>query len=125
MSVGNRNYGTRSSIKRDMRHGGQCRYTSVCVTNEYNTSQTCVFCFSKTNHPYRIIRKNGNSVIQTINGTSSECVSVLNAHSHKKRDTVSALAIGLTCVANLLFYTTFPSFHPNISQSNTDFQNID
>ncbi|KAG2205942.1 hypothetical protein INT47_005260, partial [Mucor saturninus] len=99
------------------------RYTSVCVTNEHNTSQSYVFCFSKTSHvPHSPI--NGNYVIQTIDGTSMcynlERISVHHGHSHKGRDTVSILVIGLTGLANLILETTFSPSHPNISHSNTD-----
>ncbi|CEJ02966.1 hypothetical protein RMCBS344292_16958 [Rhizopus microsporus] len=48
-----------SSIKGYQRYGGYWKpikhslYTSVCITSEYNTSQTCIFCFKKLLHPKR------------------------------------------------------------------------
>ncbi|KAI7893824.1 uncharacterized protein EV154DRAFT_460263 [Mucor mucedo] len=131
MFVGDRGHGFNSTIKGYLRYGGHwkpkihSRYTSVCITNEHNTSQTCLFRFSKTSHPNRIVEENGKTIVKPVNGTSMcynpECISVRNGHSHKGRDSLSSLAIGLTGLANLLFKTTFPAFNPNISQFNTDF----
>lgn len=50
MFVGDRGYGIGSVIKGHSRQGGVWKpqkhslYTSVCITNEHNTSQTCLFC---------------------------------------------------------------------------------
>lgn len=134
MFIGDRGYGFGSPIKGHLRCGGHwkpivhSRYTSICITNEHNTSQTCLFCFSKTSHPFRKTTLNGKTIIKSVNGTSmcynQDCISVRNGHSHKGRDALSALAIGLTGLASLLLGTPFPAFDPNISQFNTDFPNL-
>ena len=40
-------------------------YTSVCVTNEYNASQTCTYCFQKLFHPVQTVYKNDTKQLQT------------------------------------------------------------
>lgn len=45
-----------SRIKGHLRYGDKWKhkihgqYTNVCITNENDTSQTCVFCFQKLSH---------------------------------------------------------------------------
>ncbi|KAI9248110.1 hypothetical protein EDC94DRAFT_352320 [Helicostylum pulchrum] len=57
MIIGDRGAGVGSRIKVHLRYGGKWKqdihgkYTSVCITNENNTSQTCVYCYNKLNHP--------------------------------------------------------------------------
>ncbi|KAI8641782.1 hypothetical protein BD408DRAFT_467729, partial [Parasitella parasitica] len=89
MFVGDRGHGFGSRIKRHGRFGGFWKqqqhggYTPTLITNEHNTSQTCIFCFHKLSH-------------------STMC-----------RDQVSAFAIGLAGLGCLLFEITFPCFDPN------------
>ncbi len=57
MFIGNRGYGYGSRIKGHRRFGSfwkqkiHSKYTTVLLTNESKTSQTCVFCFSTIVHP--------------------------------------------------------------------------
>jgi hypothetical protein len=113
MFIGDRGHGVRSIIKGHQRFGGHWkekihgRYTSSLITNEHNSSQTCLFCFKKLAHP-QVAR---DKVIKINNG-SFIC---LNNKCHNKyvvmsRDKLSALAIGLAGVAQLLFGVTFPCF---------------
>ncbi|KAI9262468.1 hypothetical protein EDC94DRAFT_94556 [Helicostylum pulchrum] len=57
--VGGRGYGIGSRLKGHSRQGGIWKpkkhglYTSVCITNEHNASQTYPFCFGKLFHPAR------------------------------------------------------------------------
>ncbi|KAI8380047.1 hypothetical protein BD560DRAFT_388271 [Blakeslea trispora] len=83
MFVGDRGYGIGSSIRGHVRLDGSWKpkkhslYTSVCITNEHNTSQ-----------------KDGRESLKTINGTSicsnKACVLNLAKPSHKLRDSLSA-----------------------------------
>lgn len=134
MMIGDRGFGYGSRIKGFRRYGGKWKpqlhgkNTTVCITNEHKTSQTCVYCFSPIVHPMqrqfsggKEIRKECRGAFQCIN---SKCISVINKKSIQTRDKVSALAIGLSGMSHLLFGETFPVFTPKcISQFNTDFNN--
>ncbi|CEG79069.1 hypothetical protein RMATCC62417_13582 [Rhizopus microsporus] len=130
MFVGDRGLSVGSRIKGFMRYGGHWKskkhslYTTVCITNEHNTSQTCIYCFNKLSHPVRTVHRNGASRLRTVNGAfvceNPSCVSVQAKKAVKRRDTMSAMAIGLSGLATLLFGENFPQFDPIVSQSNTD-----
>ena len=66
MFIGDRGFGYGSKIKGHRRYGGywkqkiHSKYTTVLVTNENKTSQTCVFCFSSVFHPKQQINYKGN-----------------------------------------------------------------
>ncbi|KAI8376814.1 hypothetical protein BD560DRAFT_453707 [Blakeslea trispora] len=110
MFVGDRGYGIGSSIRGHVRLGGSWKpnkhslYTSVCITNKHNTSQVCVFCFEKIKS------------LKTINGTSicsnKACVLNLVKKSHKPRDSLSALAIGISGASRLIGKGTLDVFNP-------------
>ncbi|CEG77272.1 hypothetical protein RMATCC62417_12056 [Rhizopus microsporus] len=120
-----------SSIKGYQRYGGYWKpikyslYTSVCITSEYNTSQTCIFCFKKLLHPKRsTTNKNGRINLKNVNSAfvyvNPSCPSVKADQNTHARDTLSAVAVGLSGMATLLLGTTFPQFNRNISSSQTD-----
>ncbi|KAI8643815.1 hypothetical protein BD408DRAFT_384896 [Parasitella parasitica] len=116
MFVGDRGHGFGSRIKGHRQFGGfwkqqrHSRYTPTLITNEHNTSQTCVFCFHKLSHPVAAL----NGKIQRTAGSflflNPECP---NAFKTMCRDQVPALAIGLADFGCLLFGVTFPCFDPN------------
>ncbi|ORE01496.1 hypothetical protein BCV72DRAFT_236312 [Rhizopus microsporus var. microsporus] len=62
MFVGDRGLCIGSKIKGFLKYGGNWKsnkdslYTTVCITNEHNTSQTCLFCFKKLLNPYRLVQ---------------------------------------------------------------------
>lgn len=57
MLIGGRGHGYGSSIKGCKEYDGywkrnlHAKYATVCVTNENNTSQICLYCFHKLYHP--------------------------------------------------------------------------
>ena len=126
MFVGDRGYCVGSTIKGHLKYGGQWKsrknslYTSVCITSEHNTSQTCPFCFKKLQRPLWIT---GNTKLKVVNGTfqyvNPDCPSVLAGKSIHARDSLRAMAIGLSGLATLLFGATFPQFDPKRSPSKT------
>ncbi|KAI9486373.1 MAG: hypothetical protein EXX96DRAFT_496206 [Benjaminiella poitrasii] len=135
MFVGGRGLDVDSRIQGHLRYGGNWKaqkhslYTSVCVTNEHNSSKTCPFCFHKISHPIKILNKDGRKIIKTVNDTSvcsnPNCISVKAKSSHRGRDSLSALIIGLSGLASLPFGYTFTIFSPyNASHSNTRFRTI-
>ncbi|KAI8879826.1 hypothetical protein K501DRAFT_276187 [Backusella circina FSU 941] len=83
------NHGVGSRIKEFLKYGGKRNskkhslYTSVCITNENNTSQNYSFCFGKPSHPTTAIEKDANQ-------------------SHHDRDQVSALVVGLSGLGTLI-----------------------
>ncbi|KAI8882688.1 hypothetical protein K501DRAFT_273394 [Backusella circina FSU 941] len=82
-------------------------YTTVCITNENDASQTCPFCFEKSFHPTTAIEKDGN---KKKNQSCHGC------------DQVSALVVGLSGLGTLILGDTFPELTTDISQSYTEFQ---
>lgn len=113
MFIGDRGHGFGSCIKGHQRFGGfkkqnkHGQNTPTLITNEYNSSQTCLFCFNKLSHPVSAV----TNKIYTSKGTFI----CLNGNFPKAfqpvcRDKVSALAIGIAGLAYLLFGSTFPCF---------------
>ncbi|KAI8887460.1 hypothetical protein K501DRAFT_306793, partial [Backusella circina FSU 941] len=98
-------------------------YPPVAITNEHNTSQTCIYCYKKLSHPYKVMGKNEKKKIQTVNGTfqceNTNCVSFKSNKASRNRDQLSSMAIGLAGCSRLLFGATIPVF----DQSNTDLYN--
>ncbi|KAF1799607.1 hypothetical protein FB192DRAFT_1474314 [Mucor lusitanicus] len=116
MFIGDRGYGTGSYIKKHQRVGGPWQgklhgsNTKVFVTNEYNSSQTCLYCYRKLSHTYK--QKEGK---KTLNRGSfichnPECVGRFRV---LPRDRVSAMAIGLAGLSQVLFGVTIPEFDPH------------
>jgi hypothetical protein len=132
MFIGDRGFGIGSRIKGHLRYGGKWKQlihglnTTVCITNEEFTSQTCVYCFSKLSKPVHTMKKDGKTTQKTINGaflcTNPNCISLKNARATQTRDSVSAMAIALKGLSTLLFGETLPEFRRlQISQFYTDF----
>ncbi|KAI8367810.1 hypothetical protein EDC96DRAFT_442052, partial [Choanephora cucurbitarum] len=44
-------------------------YTSVCIINEYNTPQACLFCFRTIRQSLEVAKKDGKEGLKVINGT--------------------------------------------------------
>ncbi|KAI8083462.1 hypothetical protein BDF21DRAFT_337087, partial [Thamnidium elegans] len=75
-----------STIKGHARQGDPWRpkkhslYTSVCIKNEHNSFQTCVFCFRKSFHPTRTTATASGTKTRSVNVTfvcyNEECISV-------------------------------------------------
>ena len=135
MFIGDRGEGTGSRLKGFLRYGGKwkpkvhSRYSTVCITNEYNTSQTCVFCFQKLLHPKKLItKKDGSKFVKSVNG-SFHCVNhlcplVVNARSIQARDRVSALAIAVSGLSSLVLGETVPPFNYKFSDNTDTFNHL-
>ena len=74
MMIGDRGFGVGSRIRGHLRYGGiweqdmYARHTTVCITNENYTSQTCVYCFNKLQHPKQHIQAKGKTVYRDMKG---------------------------------------------------------
>ncbi|KAI8375463.1 hypothetical protein BD560DRAFT_464335, partial [Blakeslea trispora] len=81
--------------------------TIVSITNENSTSQTCVYCFHKLQHPKQLIQAKGKTVYRNMKGAfhclNPECPSVRNGLRVNARDKLSALAIAISGITTLLF----------------------
>ncbi|CEP18628.1 hypothetical protein [Parasitella parasitica] len=115
MLIGNRGHCVGSSIKGHWRFGGHwkeerhARYTPVLITNEHNTSQTCIFCFRKLLHPIAFkddrLRQGKDTFL---------CYNESCPHKYKpmSQDKLLALVTGLSGACHLLFGVTFLAFDP-------------
>ncbi|KAI8365148.1 hypothetical protein BD560DRAFT_332717 [Blakeslea trispora] len=93
-------------------------HISMCMINEFSTSQACVFfCFEEINHSLRIVQKDGKESSKTINSTfiCSNKTYILNLakQSHKPGDSLSALAINISGVYRLIGSKTLDVFNPS------------
>ncbi|KAI9260951.1 hypothetical protein EDC94DRAFT_610358 [Helicostylum pulchrum] len=97
MGLGHQRFG---GFQKQNKHG---QNTPTLVTNEYNSSQTCLFCFDKLSHPVSVTADK-----ITISKRTFICLNSNFPKAFKPmwRDKVSALAIGLAG----LFGSTFPCF---------------
>ncbi|CAO3656432.1 unnamed protein product [Mucor fragilis] len=97
--VGDRGYGINLRIKGHFRCGGiwkskiHAEYCRVLITNEHNTSQTCVFCFSKTSHSLKLVTKKSKQHLCSVTDTSvyanSGCVLYSCGKTHTGRNSLS------------------------------------
>lgn len=125
--VGDRGYAVNSPIKGFRKYGGRwkpsihSRYCPTVITNEYNSSQTCVFCYRKTTHPIQIV----GDKLKTINGTSvcshRNCVLNRKGMSHQGRDKISSFAIGLAGLSRVALGSALPPFNQSLGHSNTEY----
>ncbi|KAI9486998.1 MAG: hypothetical protein EXX96DRAFT_62092 [Benjaminiella poitrasii] len=112
---------------RKFRYGGRWKpiqhsqYTTICVITEFNSCQTCVYCFQKLLHPVDIRHKNSQQMLMTNKGSfiriNPQCVSVRSAMATHSRDTVSATAIGLSGSGNSYLWGNFPSIRTSTDRS--------
>ncbi|KAI9486852.1 MAG: hypothetical protein EXX96DRAFT_475266 [Benjaminiella poitrasii] len=107
-----------SRLKGHLKYGGNWKpfknsfYTSVLITNEYNSSQTCLFCYKKLTHPVGAMtnkkgKKRLKTTLESFVYSNPLCLSVLSGGATKRRDTMSVMAIGLSGLANLFFFFFF------------------
>ncbi|KAI9485407.1 MAG: hypothetical protein EXX96DRAFT_475739 [Benjaminiella poitrasii] len=136
MFVGDRGLGIGSRLKGHLKYGGKWKpvknslYTSVLITNEHNSSQTCLFCYKKLSHPVgAMTNKKGKKRLKTTLGSfvclNPLCLSVLSGEATKRRDTMSAMAIGLSGLANLFFFFFFFFFWSYIPRIRSIYQSIE
>ena len=132
MFIGDRGEGVGSRMKGFLKYGGKwkpnihSRYTTVCITNEYNTSQTCLFCYNKLLHPKKVlIKKDGSKFIKSINGSSycvnNICPLVQQQRAIQPRDRLRSLAIAISGFSTLVFGEAVPPFNHKFNDNTEKF----
>lgn len=112
--IGDHGFGIGFRVKRYARFGGSWmaaehnHCTQVCITTEYNSSQTCLYCFCKWSHTLkqkdgRLVENRGWFICYNL-----DCLAYLKVMA---KDRVSSMA-GL---AQILFGVTIPGFDPQPS----------
>ncbi|ORE10887.1 hypothetical protein BCV72DRAFT_195294, partial [Rhizopus microsporus var. microsporus] len=111
MLIGDKETGAGSRIEGFHRYGGkwkqmiQGKYTNVCITDEYMTPQTCLYCFSKLSHPIQRKTEKERQISFKSKGSllcrNPNCVIVKNNKTSKSRNSLSALAIGISGLCKL------------------------
>ncbi|KAI9474268.1 MAG: hypothetical protein EXX96DRAFT_487983, partial [Benjaminiella poitrasii] len=98
-------------------------FTMVCITNEFNTSQTCMHWYQKPLHPVQVKKANGGSTIQSNRHSflcvNLRCISVRAGMEMHSRDSALAAAIRLSGLSILLFGVTFPPWDPALTHEKT------
>ncbi|KAI8885968.1 hypothetical protein K501DRAFT_178769, partial [Backusella circina FSU 941] len=65
-------------------------YTALCIANEHNSSQTCVYCFKKLSHPLKIVKEKGKTKVKTVNSgfqcDNIDCILYKNNKQSQSRD---------------------------------------
>ncbi|CAO3656709.1 unnamed protein product [Mucor hiemalis] len=133
MFIGDRGTGVGSRLKGFLKYGGKwkptthSKYSTVCYTNEQNTSQTRLFCYSKLLHPSKLVtQKNGTKFLKDINGSffcvNHLCLSTQRNRSVQARDRLSALAIAVSGLSTLVFGETMCPFNSKLSENTDNFK---
>jgi hypothetical protein len=82
------------------------KYAVVSMTDEYRSSQTCIFCFKQIVLVKARRQVNGNERLVKVNGAvecvNKACPSFKCNYTIKARDTHSAVAIAIAGASNLL-----------------------
>lgn len=113
-------------IKGHLKYGGQWkqeihgRYTHAVITDEYVTSHTCIYCYSKLDcHTHKKVLK-GKTTYHKSKGSflccNPNCILLRTRKSAKCRNDLSVMAIGLSGLAKVLFQEILPAFKTAPSQ---------
>ncbi|CAO3684672.1 unnamed protein product [Rhizopus microsporus] len=114
------NAASRKSIKKDE---SVARLEEWYQRTARHREQLRNFYYSPARKLQRPLRVTGNTKLKVVNGTfqcvNPDCSSVLAGKATHVRDSLSAMIIGLSGLATLLFGATFPQFDPKRSSSKT------
>jgi len=119
MCIGNCGTGVGSPIKGHLRRGGKwlqrlhAHSTVAAITNEYRTSQTCVFCFNQVTRP---LNSNGRKINGASRCMNSGCLAFQNGRACQGRDTQASLAIALAGLSTMIDGQTLAPFNPRLGQ---------
>lgn len=112
MAIGDAVTGVGSTIKGYDRRGGKwlanthARYEEVRMTDEYMTSQLCVYCYFPIVHAVQ----NGKTILGSARCMNPACIAFKNGNACNNRDIMSATAIGISGATKFLFNKNFHPF---------------
>ncbi|CEP19280.1 hypothetical protein [Parasitella parasitica] len=113
MGIGNAGIGVGSTIKRYDRRGGKwlpklhTRYAKVAMTDEYMTSQLCLYCYFPIVHAKTPSNK---TVLGSARCLNPKCEAFKHGRACNNRDIMSATAIGISAMTKFLYSKSFPPF---------------
>lgn len=103
MFVGDRSTGVGSHIKGFRRYGKKLlmemrgKRGVVYITNEHYTSQTCLICYQKLEHPRRSVKEGSTEKEKKVSGVlfcvSPNCIYIITGYTSETRDALSAMTI--------------------------------
>lgn len=121
LAIGDKGTGVGSTIKGYARRGGKWlqnlhgRYTITAITDEYLTSQLCIYCYCHITHP---INKDGSKSLGIARCLNPDCIAFRVGRAINNRDQMSTAIIGMKAMITLFFHVNFtPSTPPNRLQS--------
>lgn len=115
--IGNAGMGIGSQIKGFNRRGGRWiqklhgRYAIVAITNEFRTSQTCVFCYGQVIRPLNSVGKKNNGSSRCMN---PKCISFMQGRAIRGRDAQASVAIAIAGTSALITKKTMEPFNPSL-----------
>ncbi|CEP14829.1 hypothetical protein [Parasitella parasitica] len=113
MGIGNAGTGVGSTIKGYDRRGGKwlpklhTRYAKVAMTDEYMTSQLCLYCYFPIVHAKTSSNK---TVLGSARCLNPKCEAFKHGRACNNRDVMSATAIGISAMTKFLYSRSFPPF---------------
>jgi hypothetical protein len=111
MAIGNQGLGIGSITKGYDRRGGKWllrkheRHATTIVTNEYMTSQLCIYCYHHLAYP----------VLGTSRCLNPDCPTLKCGRATSNRDVMPAAAIGISAMTNIILKKDPPPFCPKLS----------
>lgn len=115
--IGNQGTGVGSTIKGFNRRGGRWliekhgRYGTVAITNEFRTSQTCIFCFGQVIRPQKGDGKKDNGSSRCLN---PDCPSYVHGKAIQGRDVQASVAIALAGISTMMSSQPLHPFNPRM-----------
>ena len=120
MCIGIAGTGVGTRIGGHLKYGGgqirarHRRYATVCMTNEFMTSQTCSSCFGPVVRPQKRVLKEGKWKSKSVSGSSicynDDCPSYKRGSNTKNRDVEAAVNIAIAGISRITTGSTLPPF---------------
>ncbi|CEP11639.1 hypothetical protein [Parasitella parasitica] len=114
MGIGNAGTGVGSTIKGYERRGGKwlpklhTRYAKVAMTDEYMTSQLCLYCYLPIVHAKTSSNK---SILGSARCLNPKCEAFKHGRACNNRDVMSATAIGISAMTKFFIQQELPSIY--------------
>ena len=129
MCIGMAGTGAGTRIGGHLKYGGakvrarHRRYATVCMTNEYMTSQTCSTCFHPVVRAQKRVLVDGKWKTKSVSGSSvcysGDCPSYQRGCNTKNRDVEAAVNIAMAGISRMTTGSTLPPFERSTSHYKT------